>query len=115
MGVKSDLEALLLAAQTGKGAYLIDEASLYALYNHAATKNLILDGVEVFRLADGLEHPHVELTLTPTDTHRIHAGLNWPDRIKAMNTDLDVMIAETRKIGGEFRFTAWVSNETDWI
>jgi len=111
---KVELSTLLEAALNCGSARLIDEATLLALYCLAASRKLLLDGVEPFEIVGELERPHVHLTFTPTEIYESYSALPWADRIIAVRQDIESLLIETRRMGGEFRFNAYFSAEEDW-
>ena len=113
MATEQDLTDCLAAARTGRGAKLISENMLLELYHFAAQQNLILDGIEPFQIDGELELPHVDLTITPSEIREAYAHLCWKDRVASVKREVDRILNETRRMGGEFRFNAWVSAEAD--
>lgn len=111
-----DLEALLLQARRGSGgAKMITKQKLLDLYAFAAERGLMVDGIEPFKVEDKFDIPHIELTITASEIHHSHAALSWEQRIINMKSIIVDLIQETEKIGGEFRFNAWVSEKADWM
>lgn len=115
MATEEELNDYLAAACSGRGARLISEQTLLELYYFAAARGLMLDGVEPFEIRGEREVPHVHLTFTPSEIYESYADLSWTNRIVAVKRDIDEMLKETHRTGGEFRFDAWVSAEEDWI
>lgn len=111
---ETELSKILEAALEGRGARLIDEATLLELYRLAASRKLLLDGVEPFKIDGELQQPHVHLTFTPTEIYGSYTDLPWADRIIAVRQDIESLLIETRRVGGEFRFNAYFSREEDW-
>jgi len=93
---------------------LIDKNTLLELYHFAAARNLLLDGVEPYKIEDGREKAYVHLTFTPTEIYKSYSHLSWADRIVAVKHDIDDMLKEVSRSGGEFRFTVWVDDEEGW-
>jgi hypothetical protein len=113
---KASLNSLLRRAKRGNGgAKMITAQELLDLNELAAKHGLLVDGVEPYRVEEKFDIPHVELTITATPFHEMYAALDWQERIAAMKDILTDLLFQTIKIGGEFRFTAWVSEEADWI
>ena len=111
----SDLEAMLLQATRGSGgAKMITKQELLDLYVFAAKQGMMIDGIEPFRCEEKFDIPHVELTITASEIHESHATLSWDQKIAAMEGIIVDLIQKTEKIGGEFRFNAWVSQKEDW-
>jgi hypothetical protein len=109
-----ELTECIASARTGRGLVLVPEDTLLAVCDFAALRDLIVDGIEPFRIAGDLQIPHVELTLTPLQTHELHVSLPWQKRIAAARRDIERVLEETHRIGGQFRFNVWISGPEDW-
>ncbi|WOI54413.1 hypothetical protein [Parvularcula sp. LCG005] len=94
---------------------MITAHELLDLYELAASNDLIVDGIEPFRVEEDFDVPHVELTITANEIHESNDMLSWEQRIDAMRNNIGDILRQTQKIGGEFRFNVWVSEKTDWI
>lgn len=113
---RTDLNQLFQNARRGQGgAKMISKEDLLGLYKLAAENDFILDSVEPFKIEANLEIPYVDLTLYPSEIHESLSLLNWSERIVEMGRIIEIMLAETKKVGGEFRFNAWVSRKEDWL
>jgi hypothetical protein len=116
MGKLKNGDQLLHKARRGNGgAKLITSDQLLELYDHAAENGLILDGIEPFKIEERNDIPYVNLTVAASEIHETYAGLNWEQRIHKMRNIICNLLRETKRIGGEFRFNAWVSDKEDWI
>lgn len=107
---------LVQIARHGHGwAKMISEWELRQLYKLAAENNVIVDGIEPFKIEGELEIAYVHLTLNSNEIHESLSHLNWIERIAEMGRIIETMLAEAAKSGGEFRFNAWVSKKEDWV
>lgn len=113
---KTDSASLLRRAKRGSGgAKMITARQLMDLYEHAARHGLIVDGIEPFKVKEKFDIPHVELTITANEVHESYAALSWEQRITTMRDIIADLLQQTQRLGGEFRFNAWVSEKVDWI
>ncbi|MEM8987496.1 MAG: hypothetical protein AAGC95_12315 [Pseudomonadota bacterium] len=116
MAAKNDLlNTLLLSARRGSGgAKMLSAQQLQDLYEYAARQSMIVDGIEAFKVTEKFDIPHVALTISASELHESYASLSWEQRITAMKDVIMDLLQETKRIGGEFRFNAWVSLKEDW-
>jgi hypothetical protein len=116
METRKSASQLLQRARRGDGgAKLITSEQLLDLYDCAAKEGIILDGIEPFRINRRHDVPYVDLTITASEIHETYAALDWERRIHEMRNVISTLLQKTKKIGGEFRFNAWVSDKEDWM
>ena len=114
MNNKVDLAELRENARSYSGYDLVSEQALLEIYDAAASIDIIIQGIEPFLLKDGLEHPQVHLTITPYEIHNDYKSLSWKERIVAMKVEIERLLEETHRIGGEFRFNLYLASEDQW-
>ncbi|MFT6461410.1 MAG: hypothetical protein ACJA0K_001699 [Maricaulis maris] len=117
-GVKNleTAERLLRSAfRENGGAKMISEKELWLLYSVASKSNMIVDGLEVYKIEGELQVPCTHLTVMATEIHDTFASIAWGEKIESMKTVILDIINQTRKDGGSYLYTAWVSKFSDWI
>lgn len=95
-------------------AQFVTEKELLRLCDLAEVNNSIVDAIEPHRITKDFDIPHVELTINPTWFHETHSNLSWKEKCKIMRQIIGQMLEKTHEVGGEFRFNAWVSKQSDW-
>lgn len=106
--MKSNGEAAVLAASSGRGYRCVGIPGLIAFNKELDARQAWIDIVETFEIADGLEIPRIDLSI-----YGDHGAYDLPatERRESAAARLAEMLAAVGNESADFCFTVWLDRD----
>ncbi len=109
-----ELEAILTAGASGRGAGLLDRDTLLQLLGYAQAKAYVMYAIEIFELRDDLQYPRVDLKLLGGDLIEETETMSYEQRLAHIEEAVRFTISAADDASAPCGFMVWLEEAEAW-